>query len=68
MEEGGLQVRGLVQAEAIREPIQSAKNQLKWRWLKLETGQALLIKRRAELVHARERPALPPEAQSETES
>ena len=49
-----------MQAEAIREPIQSAKNQLKWRWLKLETGQTLPTKHRAELVHARERPALPP--------
>ena len=57
-----------MQAEAIREPIQSPMNQFKWQWLKLETGQTLLIKHRAELAHARQRPALPPEAQSETES
>ena len=57
-----------MQAEAIREPIQSAENQFRWQRLKLETGQTLLIKHRAELAHARQRPALPPEAQSETES
>ena len=35
-------------------------NQFKWQWLKIETGQALPINHRAELVRARERPALSP--------
>lgn len=45
-----LYVRGLGRAEAVEEPISAPSGGFKWQWLKLETGQTLLIKRRSSLV------------------
>ena len=42
----GLHVLGLGHAEAIEEPIPSPQNRFMWQWIRLETGQTLLIKRR----------------------
>ncbi len=62
----GLYVRGLGRAEPISEPLPSPKMQFKWQWLKLETGQTLLIKRRAELAHAGDRSARLPRGTSQS--
>ena len=62
----GLHVRGLGRAEAIGEPIAPPSGIFKWQWVRLETGQTLLIKRRGSLeVHPEEIDA-GPEAQSTT--
>ena len=48
----GLHVRGLGRAEPIGEPIAPPNGIFKWQWVRLETGQTLLIKRRGSLeVH-----------------
>ena len=60
LESGELYVPGLGRAEAKGRPIPSPRKQFKWQWLKLETGQTLLIKRRAHLPHARENPVSSP--------
>ena len=57
---GELYVPGLGRAEAIGRPIQSPRKQFKWQWLKLMTGQTLLIKRRARLSYAPENPVSSP--------
>ena len=62
----GLHVRGLGRAEAIGDPIAPPSGIFKWQWVRLETGQTLLIKRRGSLkVHPEEIDA-GPEAQSTT--
>ena len=47
--EGGLYVRGLGLAEAVEDPMASPNDNFKWQWIKLKTGQTLLIKRRGVL-------------------
>ena len=47
--DGSLLVRGLGRGEAISEPMQSRSRQFMWQWLKLHSGQTLLIKRRKDL-------------------
>ena len=49
--DGKLYVSGLGFAEAKGEPIVAPKGDFMWQWLKLESGQTLLIKRRAALLH-----------------
>ena len=48
--DGGLYVRGLGGAEALREPMASANHHFMWQWLRLKSGQTLLIKRRKDLL------------------
>ncbi len=54
-EDGSLYVRGLGRAEALSEPILSSGQNFMWQWLKLESGQTLLIKRRKELMRDAEK-------------
>ena len=49
--DGRLYVSGLGFAEAKGEPIAAPKGGFMWQWLKLESGQTLLIKRRESLLH-----------------
>ena len=49
--DGRLYVSGLGLAEAKGEPIIAPKGGFMWQWLKLESGQTLLIKRREALLH-----------------
>lgn len=49
--DGRLHVSGLGFAEAKGEPIVAPKGGFMWQWLKLESGQTLLIKRREALLH-----------------
>lgn len=49
--DGRLYVSGLGFAEAKGEPIAAPKGGFMWQWLKLESGQTLLIKRREALLH-----------------
>ena len=44
--DSGLYVRGFGSAEARGEPIPSSQDKFSWQWVKLESGQTLLIKRR----------------------
>ncbi len=48
--DGGLYVRGLGPAKVARDPITSPDGNFQWQWLTLESGQTLLIKRRADLM------------------
>lgn len=48
--DGSLYVRGLGGAEALREPMASTSRHFMWQWLKLKSGQTLLIKRRKDLL------------------
>ena len=48
---GRLYVSGLGLAEAQSEPMTAPKGDFMWQWLKLETGQTLLLKRRPALLH-----------------
>ena len=57
--DGGLFVRGLGCAEATSEPIPSPKGDFQWQWLKLRSGQSLLMKRRRNLVAWGDADALP---------
>ena len=53
--DGTLHVRGLGPAEAMGEPMAPPSGNFKWQWIKLQTGQTLLIKRRSSLqVHTAE--------------
>ena len=45
-----LYVTGLGIAEAMSEPMPSSLDKFKWQWVKLDTGQTLLIKRRNRLA------------------
>ena len=45
----GLYVRGLGPAKVVSDPIASPSGDFQWQWLMLESGQTLLIKRRADL-------------------
>ncbi len=47
--DGRLYVRGLGPAKKVKDPITSPKGDFKWQWLELESGQTILIKRRADL-------------------
>ena len=49
--DGRLYISGLGFAEAKGEPIAAPKGGFMWQWLKLESGQTLLIKRREALLH-----------------
>ena len=49
--DGRLYVSGLGFAEAQGEPIIAPRGDFMWQWLKLESGQTLLIKRRPALLH-----------------
>lgn len=49
-EDGGLYVRGLGYAKALGDPIAKGSDNFAWQWLKLETGQTLLMKHRRELA------------------
>ena len=49
-EDGRLYVDGLGSAEALSDPIESSDTKFNWQWIKLETGQDLLIKRRRKLA------------------
>lgn len=46
----GLYVRGLGPAKVASDPITSPNGDFQWQWLTLESGQTLLIKRRADLM------------------
>ena len=46
----GLYVRGLGPAKVVTDPITSPNGDFQWQWLTLESGQTLLIKRRADLM------------------
>ncbi len=46
----GLYVRGLGLAKTASDPITSPSGDFQWQWLTLESGQTLLIKRRADLM------------------
>ncbi len=48
--DGNLRVLGLGPAEALHEPIKSPRDDFQWQWLKLKSGQTLLIKRRKNLM------------------
>ncbi len=62
--DGALHVRGLGGAKGMSEPIGPPSGGFKWQWIRLETGQTLLIKRRGSLeVHPTEIDA-GPETQS----
>ena len=50
IEDGGLYVDGLGTAEALSTPIESSDTKFSWQWVRLETGQNLLIKRRSDLA------------------
>lgn len=69
--EKALHVRGLGPAEAMDEPIAPPSGDFKWQWIKLQTGQTLLIKRRSSLeVHTAEvagGPSSPPPDQAVAE-
>ena len=47
--DGGLYIDGLGNAEAIGDPIESSDTKFNWQWVKLETGQSLLIKHRRQI-------------------
>ena len=47
---GNYFVRGLGRAELQSDPIPSPKPEFLWQWVKIETGQTLLIKRRKDLA------------------
>ena len=49
--DGHLYVSGLGFAEAQGEPIIAPRGDFMWQWLRLESGQTLLIKRRPALLH-----------------
>ena len=55
--DGRLYVPGLGHAEAMGAPIVSPRDDFAWQWLKLETGQTLLIKRRRNLVREDDGPS-----------
>ena len=50
MEDGSLHVLGMGDVEALASPIQSRHRDFQWQWVKVDTGQTLLIKRRKELA------------------
>ena len=50
-DEGRLYVSGLGLAEAQGEPMAASQGGFMWQWLKLESGQTLLLKRRDALLH-----------------
>ena len=64
LKDGRLYVRGLGCADSISEPISPPKDSFRWQWLKLESGQTLLIKRRKDLVCEHEESEIFPEGQS----
>ena len=52
--DGSLCVRGLGRASAIEEPISTPSGGFQWQWLRLESGQTMLIKRREVLSFGNE--------------
>ena len=54
--DGNLCVLGLGPAVALDEPIVSPRGDFQWQWLKLESGQTLLMKRRKNLVTEARKP------------
>ncbi len=54
---GDLYVLGMGPARAKLEPTPSSQRGFMWQWVTLETGQTLLIKRRAELEQVKELPS-----------
>ena len=48
--DGDLYVRGLGPAKAVSDPQPSRNSDFQWQWLNLDSGQTLLIKRRADLM------------------
>ena len=61
-----LKVRGLGRAKPMSEPIGPPSGGFKWQWIRLETGQTLLIKRRGSLEVDPEEIDADPETQSTT--
>ena len=49
LDDSALYVRGFGRAEAQSDPLPGSQSQFSWQWIKLETGQTLLIKRRSKL-------------------
>ena len=50
LDEGRLHVLGMGDAEPLDSPVQSRQKDFQWQWIRVDTGQTLLIKRRAKLA------------------
>ena len=61
----GLWVLGFGPARAQSEPIPASQSKFSWQWVKLETGQTLIIKRRSKLAKAVEDRGMPPTTPSD---
>ena len=55
LDDGGLHVLGMGNAKALGSPLPSRQSAFQWQWVRVETGQTLLIKRRKELARVNRR-------------